>query len=99
MWRLEDFIRDAAATFQYQTCTAKMSCDPLSVVDANLQMYGVRNLRIADASVMPRVTTGNTMLPASLSDSALPTYCLLPTRFNRQKLDGYLSGQQNQSSR
>jgi choline dehydrogenase len=33
------------------------------VVDANLKVYGIENLRIADGSIMPRVTTGNTMAP------------------------------------
>jgi choline dehydrogenase len=33
------------------------------VVDGNLKVYGVENLRIADGSIMPRVTTGNTMAP------------------------------------
>jgi len=35
----------------------------MSVVDGNLKVYGVENLRIADGSIMPRVTTGNTMAP------------------------------------
>ena len=35
----------------------------MSVVDGDLRVYGVKNLRIADGSVMPRVTTGNTMAP------------------------------------
>ena len=60
---LENFIRDAAATFHHQTCTAKMGRDPMSVVDAKLQVYGIQNLRIADGSILPRVTTGNTMAP------------------------------------
>jgi choline dehydrogenase-like flavoprotein len=60
---LEDFIRDAAATYHHQTCTAKMGRDKMSVVDGNLRVYGIENLRVADGSVMPRVTTGNTMAP------------------------------------
>ena len=35
----------------------------MSVVDAKLKVYGIENLRIADGSIMPRVTTGNTMAP------------------------------------
>ena len=35
----------------------------MSVVDAQLRVYGIENLRIADGSIMPRVTTGNTMAP------------------------------------
>jgi choline dehydrogenase len=60
---LEDFIRDAAAPYWHQTCTAKMGRDSMSVVDAQLRVYGIENLRIADGSIMPRVTTGNTMAP------------------------------------
>jgi len=60
---LEDFIRDAATTYHHQTCTAKMGRDSMSVVDARLKVYGIENLRIADGSIMPRVTTGNTMAP------------------------------------
>lgn len=61
--KLENFIRDAAVTFWHETCTAKMGRDPMSVVDGNLAVYGIDNLRIADGSIMPRVTTGNTMAP------------------------------------
>jgi choline dehydrogenase len=60
---LEDFIRDAASTYHHQTCTAKMGRDSMSVVDGQLKVYGIENLRIADGSIMPRVTTGNTMAP------------------------------------
>ena len=60
---LEDFIRDAAITYHHQTCTAKMGRDSMSVVDAELNVYGIESLRIADGSIMPRVTTGNTMAP------------------------------------
>ena len=35
----------------------------MCVVDGYLKVYGVDNLRIADGSIMPRVTTGNTMAP------------------------------------
>jgi choline dehydrogenase len=40
-----------------------MGRDAMSVVDGDLRVYGLKNLRIADGSVMPRVTTGNTMAP------------------------------------
>ena len=60
---LENFIRDSVVTFWHQTCTAKMGRDSMSVVDANLKVYGIKNLRVADGSIMPRVTTGNTMAP------------------------------------
>jgi len=40
-----------------------MGRDSMSVVDGKLRVYGIENLRIADGSIMPRVTTGNTMAP------------------------------------
>jgi choline dehydrogenase len=60
---LEHFIRDATMTYWHGTCTAKMGRDPMSVVDGQLKVYGVTNLRVADGSIMPRVTTSNTQAP------------------------------------
>lgn len=60
---LENFARDAASSVHHQTCTAKMGRDEMSVVDGRLKVYGIDNLRIADGSILPRVTTGNTMAP------------------------------------
>ena len=60
---LERVIWDAALTYWPQTCTAEMGQDALWVVDGKLKVYGVEHLRIADGSIMPRVTTGNTIGP------------------------------------
>lgn len=60
---LENYVRDAASTYWHQTCTAKMGRDARSVVNGDLNVYGIENLRIADGSIMPRITTGNTMAP------------------------------------
>jgi choline dehydrogenase len=40
-----------------------MGRDPMAVVDSQLRVYGIDHLRIADASIMPRITVGNTMAP------------------------------------
>ena len=56
-------MRNAAVTYWHQCGTAKMGWDSMSVVDAQLKVYGVDKLRIADASIMPRITSGNTMAP------------------------------------
>ena len=60
---METYVRDSAVTFWHQSCTAKMGLDAMSVVDANLQVYGIDRLRIADASIMPNVPSGNPMAP------------------------------------
>jgi choline dehydrogenase len=63
---MKQFVRDSAVTYWHQSCTAKMGRDDMSVVDASLKVYGVEGLRIADASVMPRVATGNTQAPCAV---------------------------------
>jgi choline dehydrogenase len=60
---LEAYIRDAASTHWHQIGTAKMGNDSMSVGDGRLKVYGVENLRVADGSSMPRITTANTMAP------------------------------------
>src|SRR5215472_17491371 len=61
--KLENYIRETAFSFWHQTSSAQMGRQAMSVVDGHLRVYGVDNLRIADGSIMPRVTTGNTMAP------------------------------------
>ncbi|WP_159717503.1 GMC family oxidoreductase [Geminicoccus flavidas] len=63
---LETYIRDAAVTYWHQSGTAKMGRDELSVVDGALKVYGIEALRVADGSIMPRVTTGNTQAPCAI---------------------------------
>jgi choline dehydrogenase len=58
---LHTFIRNGAISYWHQSGTAAMGRDAMSVVDGELRVFGLKNLRIADASIMPRVTTGNTM--------------------------------------
>jgi choline dehydrogenase len=60
---LESYVRLAARTFWHQTGTARMGRDEMSVVDGELKVHGIENLRVADGSIMPRITTGNTMAP------------------------------------
>jgi choline dehydrogenase len=61
---LENYVRDAAVTYWHETGTAKMGPpETESVVDGALKVYGIDNLRVADGSIMPRVTAGNTMAP------------------------------------
>jgi len=60
---LDQFIRRAASTFWHPVGTARMGRSEQSVVDSELKVHGLAGLRIADSSVMPRITTGNTMAP------------------------------------
>lgn len=63
---LEDYVRRTVATYHHQVGTCRMGRDAASVVDGRLRVRGIEALRVIDASVMPRVTTGNTNAPSVL---------------------------------
>jgi choline dehydrogenase-like flavoprotein len=59
---------DIGTTIFHPVGTAKMGTvnDPMAVVDERLRLYGVGGLRVADASVMPTITSGNTNTPTAM---------------------------------
>ena len=61
---LEGYIRANSSTLWHPAGTAKIGRDAMAVVDPQLRVYGVEGLRVVDASVMPTVTSGNTVAPA-----------------------------------
>ncbi len=63
---LDNLIRDGAMSMHHPVGTAKMGLDDGSVVDPQLRVRGIGGLRVADASVMPRITGGNTQAPCVL---------------------------------
>lgn len=58
-----DYIRSHCATLYHPTCTCSMGTGPLAVVGPDLTVHGIAGLRIADASVMPTIVSGNTNAP------------------------------------
>jgi choline dehydrogenase len=58
--QLLDFARRRGGTVFHPTSTCKMGVDPMAVVDPELRVCGIEGLRVADASVMPTVVSGNT---------------------------------------
>jgi choline dehydrogenase len=64
--QLRDYVRLAACTFFHPVGTCMMGAGVGAVVDSRLRVYGVRNLRVADASVMPFATSGGTNAPAMM---------------------------------
>jgi choline dehydrogenase len=60
---LEEAAGQLGTTIFHPVGTCKMGSDPLAVVDDRLRVLGVDRLRVIDASVMPRITSGNTNAP------------------------------------
>ncbi len=60
---IEAFIRQKAETIYHPVGTCKMGQDDMAVVDAQLRVHGVSGLRVADASIMPTLVSGNTNAP------------------------------------
>lgn len=63
---LTDYVRRTAITYHHQVGTCAMGVGELAVVDPRLRVRGTEGLTVADASVMPRITTGNTNAPSAL---------------------------------
>ena len=60
---LLEWVRNNAETTYHPVGTCKMGSDPRAVVDSELRVHGLTGLRIADASIMPTLTSGNTNAP------------------------------------
>lgn len=59
-----NWARNTAVTIYHPTGTCKMGQDPMAVVDSRLRVHGILGLRVADASIMPVITSGNTNAPS-----------------------------------
>jgi len=57
------FVRNAADTIYHPVGSCRMGPGPDDVVDAQLRVHGLRGLRVVDASIMPRIVSGNTTAP------------------------------------
>jgi choline dehydrogenase len=61
---LLDWVRKNAETTYHPVGTCKMGSDAMAVVDRELKVHGIEALRVADASIMPTLTSGNTNAPS-----------------------------------
>lgn len=61
---LTEWLRATAMTTFHPVGSCKMGTDPLAVVDPKLRVHGIEGLRVADASIMPVTSSGNTNAPA-----------------------------------
>jgi choline dehydrogenase len=63
---VKELARLASASFGHAVGTCKIGVDSHAVVDAQLRVHGLLGLRVADASVMPRIITGPTNAPTHM---------------------------------
>jgi choline dehydrogenase len=63
-YRME--IRGVAIFHPVGTCEMGRADDPMSVLDSELRVRGIGNLRVVDASAMPSITSGNTAAPTMM---------------------------------
>jgi choline dehydrogenase len=61
---LAGFVRTTASTVWHPVGTCAMGSGPMAVVDRKLRVRGIEGLRVADASIMPTITRGNTNAPS-----------------------------------
>jgi choline dehydrogenase len=61
--KLVEYLRAYAQSMYHPVGTCKMGNDASAVVDHQLRVHGVERLRVVDASIMPRITSGNTNAP------------------------------------
>ena len=71
---LRKWLRSAAMTTFHPVGTCKMGNDPMAVVDERLRVRGITGLRIADASIMPLITSGNTNAPTMMIGEQLAAF-------------------------
>ena len=88
--QIRQFIRDRAETIYHPVGTCKMGIDDQAVVDPTLRIYGLNNIRIVDASIMPTLISGNTNAPVGMiaekaADLILDEVRILPKHDHSEK--------------
>jgi choline dehydrogenase len=92
-----DFVAREGESAYHPSCTCKMGYDKQAVVDADLRVHGVENLRVVDASVMPSITNGNIYAPVMMiaekaADTILGNTLEEPSRAGFYRYDRKKSG-------
>ncbi|NTW38900.1 MAG: GMC family oxidoreductase [Cellulomonadaceae bacterium] len=73
---LVQYVREQVITYHHQVGTCRMGSDERAVVDPTLRVRGLEGLSVADAAVMPTITTGNTNAPCAVIGEMAATHLL-----------------------
>lgn len=97
------YIRAEGESVYHPVGTCKMGQDEMAVVDERLRVRGIKSLRVADASIMPTVTSGNTNAPAIMIAEKCADMLLQDAGIKVNLPEGAMSGtkqpaQQNESA-
>jgi choline dehydrogenase len=64
--QIDAFIRQSVDSAYHPSCTCKMGTDALSVVDPELRVHGLNNIRVIDSSIFPTIPNGNLNAPTMM---------------------------------
>ncbi|MGO2112504.1 MAG: GMC family oxidoreductase [Pseudoclavibacter sp.] len=73
---LDEYVRNQVLTYHHPSGTCRMGTDADAVVDPELRVHGIEGLRVADCSVFPSITSGNTHAPAVLVGERVADFIL-----------------------
>jgi choline dehydrogenase len=91
---IDAFIRQKVETAYHPSCSCRMgrADDPMAVVDPQARVIGVEGLRVADASIMPSITTGNLNAPTIMLAEKASDHILGRTPLAPSNADLYVAG-------
>ncbi|MEM7294786.1 MAG: GMC oxidoreductase, partial [Pseudomonadota bacterium] len=65
--QIDAFVRRAVESAYHPSCTCKMGTDAMAVVDPDVRVHGMENLRVADSSIFPTIPNGNLNAPTIMT--------------------------------